>query len=120
MERLQFIAALIVAALGDSWRKLKEIRDALRAEHWIDSDLAFDRFELGCKRCPMFFKPLGTCGSPLRKSDIEGFDGCWCHCKTLCKSETNCTAFDHFRGQTLIGWPKELNSFPDIYDNEQP
>ena len=111
VSKLQFLAALSVAALDDSWQKVKEIAAALKTKSEVPEDLAVVRFDY-CKRCPMFFQPLGTCGSPLRrKSPIAGFDGCFCHCATLCTVKSNCAAFDHYKGQTLIGWPAELNSF---------
>lgn len=112
VSKLQFLAALVVAGVADSLQKLKDIRAALKTKQEVPTDLSVMRWGY-CKTCPMFFKPLGTCGSPLRrKSPVEGFDGCFCHAATLCVTKSNCTAFDFYKGQTLLGWPASLNSFP--------
>ncbi len=115
MLRLQFFAALVVAAVADGFRKAREIRDALKTKAQVPKELAEARMAV-CRQCPVFAPLLATCGSPLRASPVIGFDGCLCHCPTLCSTAVNCTAFDFYEGNTLLGWPRELNSFPDVYE----
>lgn len=58
-----------------------------------------------CKECPLFYRPLQTCGSPLK--DGPGPDlGCFCHCPT--KNHllyARCWLADRPGG---FGWPKTL------------
>ena len=109
--KIQFVCALVVAAVADSLRKVKDFRAALKTKAMVDKEIREARYSQ-CVACPMFFRPLGTCGSPFRKSSIDGFDGCYCHCWTKAGTLANCAAYDHFNGQTIVGWPENLNSFP--------
>jgi hypothetical protein len=58
-----------------------------------------------CRQCPIFYKPLQTCGSPLTADkDL----GCYCHMPTKARLRAaRCWLYDETAGQ--MGWPKELN-----------
>jgi hypothetical protein len=82
-EKLQFCLALLLAALfSEPFSQIgrDRIKKALRL--WRTSILTGERVDgatadrrlAACQACPLWFKPLGTCGSPLRDGDI----GCWC------------------------------------------
>ena len=86
VSKLQFFAALMVAALfsrvwsKEGWRR---VRGAFRL--WFRESGSGERASPGhagarldcCRRCPLFFTPLQTCGSPLRFGDADL--GCWCY-----------------------------------------
>lgn len=115
---VQFLCALIVGAVDEMVQHARGIREALKTQSEVSEDLAHARMVEGCLQCPMFYAPLGTCGSPLVPSPVQGLTGCFCHCATKAKTKTNCTAYDHYRGVSIIGWYRGLNSFPEIYDHE--
>jgi hypothetical protein len=84
-EKGQFCLALLVAALwSDPFSKVGKDRLRKAFQLWYSSILTGDRVDNGtaanrlavCQQCPLWFKPLGTCGSPLRRKD--GDLGCWC------------------------------------------
>lgn len=105
IEKLQFIAALLMAAIDDSWRKLIGICKALRTGQVVDDELKAKRLA-ACRECPLFFRPLATCGYPFRDS------GCHCWMPLKAGQLANCWAYDEFGNDRIIGWPEELNSIP--------
>ena len=113
--RFQFFCALLTAGLGDMVEKWRGLREALKTGRAVGTRLVARRLSV-CRKCPMYFAPLGTCGSPLFSFNIEGFRGCHCHCETKAGTKTNCPAYDHFKGRTIVGWPAALNSFPNIHE----
>lgn len=56
-----------------------------------------------CRPCPLFFKPLETCGSPLRP-DLRGY-GCWCFLPEKAKyEESQCYLDTEVEPGTPGGW----------------
>lgn len=116
-ERLQLIVAILVASTYAVWSEIvkpvwsrfvdtfQAIVSATKEEH----PKAADRLK-HCQNCPIFYKPLATCGTPFRDPDL----GCFCHMPTKAKTKCNCWLYDNTNGEQ--GWPKELNDFT----NEQP
>lgn len=113
--------ALIVAALGtlaqprSAWGRFlaafvaftRHAEDGGNTPHW----LYYSRMRC-CFRCPLFYKPLRTCGSPLRKS----LRGVGCYCSMIFKASmiygscwirTNAPTSPH-------GWPAGLCRFDEI------
>lgn len=62
-----------------------------------------------CRECPIFYRPLQTCGSPL----VDKWTGCFCFMPLKARLTENCFAYDSSEGNNAVfGWPAELNSFP--------
>jgi len=153
----QLVLALLVAGAdaaikalgglvkGDS-RKARELKEAARslvpavlAKQEVPDELVQARLAV-CRACPLFFRPLQTCGSPLRgrkivrlpfdhgaaasgsggafrpeglapqKSLSRPLSGCFCHMPTKARLHENCWAHDERLPD--LGWPAALNSFP--------
>jgi hypothetical protein len=68
-----------------------------------------------CRRCPIFYHPLRTCGSPLDK-DFRGL-GCYCSMekKVGIKSAT-CWGDDNLGNDFEFGWNKRKQ----IYGKNNP
>lgn len=66
-----------------------------------------------CKRCPLFYSPLQTCGSPLRK-DLRDVG---CHCYMPLKSaaiEATCFYRDATNNDTSFGWDPSLTRLSNL------
>lgn len=63
--------------------------------------------------CPVYYAPLGTCGSP-RAANPEA--GCHCYMPLKAGTRCNCWLYDNGHGTTAYGWDTDLNSFP--YPNQ--
>jgi hypothetical protein len=109
-ERLQFAAALILAALwsdmfhAGTYRKLRTAVEAIirrcEGRYWkADARLAV------CRSCPLWYAPLQTCGSPLKR----GWSGLGCYCFMPAKARTRtaeCWADEQFGIDAEFGWKK--------------
>ena len=120
-RRLLLFCALLVAALGtlaqpkSTWEQLRAAFRAFvsyaeggqDASHW----LYYGRMRQ-CFRYPLFYKPLRTCGTPLKKSlrDVG------CHCSMpfkasmiygSCWIRTDAPTSPH-------GWPANLCRFDEV------
>lgn len=87
--KLQLSAALLVAGLfslrqpREAWPRIRGAfktwlrwrQDETPAPFWI----FYGRIR-HCQKCPLYYAPLATCGSPLAKN-LRGL-GCWCHLLT--------------------------------------
>lgn len=113
--RLRLVAAIVVAEWFDLSQKAAALRAALKTKEQVPTLLKAQRLEI-CERCIVFDHRLRTCGTPLPggKSDIENGKPLGCMCQMDAKAGTlaNCWAYEHFNGETIIGWPERLNSFP--------
>lgn len=87
-SKLQFCCALLVAAVfSNPFSEVGRGRVAKAFRLWYSSILTGERVDPAtadrrlavCRECPVWFEPLGTCGSPLRWVDREL--GCWCWMK---------------------------------------
>lgn len=115
---LQFVAALIVGGVYSCLKDGNCIAQFFHVFHAViftrhkDHLLAEMRVNHCKTKCPVYFKPLGTCGSPLKRGDDKR--GCYCHMETKAELEDNCWAYDRDQGegQNYFGWPQELNSYP--------
>jgi|GEM_PF-2438822 len=85
LGKLRLCAALLLAAAftdvcsADAWRRVWRALalwlGLLRGAARVDDRTA--RARLGvCRLCPIYWKPLGTCGSPLAADPQLG---CWCN-----------------------------------------
>lgn len=106
------MAAIIVAAVYGI--KRFTIRELLHAAHsvWIAltskdardaSRTLFIRRCLTCRRCPVFYKPLRTCGSPFSARPELG---CWCSWLKNKNKSATCWIRTHTTAQA--GWPSKL------------
>lgn len=107
MSTLRLIAALIVAAIYQLWLMAKGTVIAINYARKAHHPQAKERMEF-CRECPFFYKPLQTCGSPLKK-DLRNV-GCHCSMEAKVKTKCNCWRYDTTDGK--YGWPVHLNDFP--------
>lgn len=58
-----------------------------------------------CRKCPLFFRPLQTCGSPLKRRDRDL--GCWCNmeAKTWLRG-AHCWIDEECLDEAPYGWRK--------------
>ena len=99
---------------------------ALRAPQEVPDELVQERLGV-CRKCPVFFAPLQSCGSPLREimrrlrslrsgspenspASPKILRGCFCHLPTKARLHENCWAYDERLPD--LGWPAAINSFP--------
>ena len=107
-NKTEFALALTVAAVATLWREAKGIITALRmVEEKPVSDALYDERMTVCQKCPIYFKPLRTCGSPLAKDPTKG---CSCYLVVKARGPANCWLYDENKGDLGGGWPDELNS----------
>lgn len=66
------------------------------------SELHYQRRLITCERCPVFFKPLRTCGTPLKK-DLRGI-GCYCFMEAKAKLTHATCWLDDELGPNPDGW----------------
>ncbi len=110
-QLFQFVAAFAVAAFhqcrtqGRCLEKGKAFLRALQTSRCGKHPSAKARME-ECRKCPLFYKPLQTCGSPLAK---ESKMGCYCYLPLKVTLKANCWLFDETNGE--LGWPKPLNDY---------
>lgn len=127
---LEFGVAATVAAffmarkthkISDLWSHLPRLGAALlRQETTLGPDIAQLRLHHCATRCPIFYAPLRTCGTPLHGAGYmllhpDTQFGCWCHMPTKARGVCNCWLYDMVQGRTdgsFSGWPHELNSAP--------
>ena len=98
-------AAIIATAMTPhaSWNRiLAAIRLFLQPFERTDFWTVYRRYR-ACNKCPIFYRPLRTCGSPLNK-DFRGL-GCYCslESKTGIKAAT-CWADDNLGTDSTFGW----------------
>lgn len=106
MLKIQFIAALVIAALDDSWQKLKGIKEALGTKQQVSDEMKSARLYV-CERCPVYVPWMKTCGSALRKHRGLGIrPGCGCFMPIAASVHHFCWLVVEGREG---GWPKELN-----------
>ena len=121
-SRLQFYAAVLVAAAARLAREWVDLRASMAIRTAVAPETIQERLDV-CAACPIYFRPLATCGSPLRRiwyrvrlflgfsvhSPGYTFYGCDCHMPTKARVQSNCWAYDR---RMIYGWQTELNSFP--------
>lgn len=111
-ETRKWIAAIFLAALGRfSWRRPWTVLKpgvAILMSLLPFTKVApaiYDRRMASCRSCPVFWRPLATCGSPLADDPKLG-----CHCYLTRKNqlpEATCWARDK-RPELNIGWTNNL------------
>lgn len=112
--KTQFVAALTVAAVNDSWEKVKGIKEAMGAKQAVPDVVKQARL-VTCPNCPIYFAPLGTCGSPLLPKPKFGIPrGCFCHLEAAAGTRHDCWLFEHpefgYDAMRGHGWAFGLNS----------
>ena len=117
MTFLRFIAALMVAGWHRCRRESGCVTIALESIRSLWNQpkgghpRKADRLK-HCLKCPVYYAPLGTCGSPLHKDakDHTGKPmGCFCFMEYKAATRCNCWLYDESVG--VMGWPEELNDF---------
>jgi hypothetical protein len=121
-------------ALWDLLAQAKGLWQEIRLPQQVSDETVAERMRV-CRNCPVFFKPLQTCGSPLQKRSrvmlrIESFNkshlhpdgnlltqiglqpqvGCFCFMPSKSRIRENCWAYD--ARLQLLGWPEPLNGWP--------
>lgn len=115
INRWQWAAAVAVAAFYASykmpvralWKSTVAVWRAVRAkpEQTVSDDL-FERRMATCRQCSVYYAPLSTCGSPLRKGYRN--TGCSCFLPALARlKETHCWIRET-TDLTDAGWPDDL------------
>lgn len=113
MRKLRIIIAIAVAigsclfSPRDSWPRItgtsRLFWNWLTGRiHWADPYTAASRYAR-CEKCPIFYKPLRTCGSPLDK-ELRGLG---CHCSIPIKArlrEATCWGDDNLGDEFVFGW----------------
>lgn len=112
-SKLRWAMALLVAALWsdilsrDVCRRLKRaltlwFGKASCGERWANH-AERERRLAACRRCPVFYAPLQTCGTPLKKDLREV--GCWCNveAKTL-YADAKCWGDEQLGDECDFGW----------------
>lgn len=116
---MRFVAAVCVAVIASAlspsksfsrvwaaWRLL--VSPKKRADFWI----VYRRYRT-CRKCPVFYAPLRTCGTPLTKE----FRGLGCYCSMESKSgirDATCWADDSLHEPADFGW--KMNATRAIVD----
>lgn len=110
---MKFIAAIIVAIIGGIifWsRPFGRVRDFLLlmfnsiSEQPVDRG-HYDRRMYACRKCPVFYRPLMTCGTPFRNRDL----GCWCFTPKKNKLKlATCWLRTHEQHRSGYGWEDGL------------
>lgn len=110
---VQFLGALIVGATYRLWTLVKAIGSevlgiwwALKAKQYVGDELKEKRIE-ACQKCPLFYKPLQTCGSPLAKDPSKG---CHCYVPIMAGAYHDCWKWERDLYDLEYQWPNELNS----------
>lgn len=116
VRRFRLFAALAVAAVFTSpltregWNRalgalrvwFDYAREPMPTPRWI----YYRRMKNGCFKCPLFYRPLRTCGSPLDKRLLRT-EGCWCNQDFKASMlEAECWLHNE-TGDRTIGWPAE-------------
>lgn len=111
-EKLQFCLALLVAGVfSNPFSEVGRGRIAKAFRLWRTSILTGERVDdvtaekrlACCQDCPLWFKTLGTCGSPL--ADDDGELGCWCWMRAKTKLRgAHCWLDENGIEQPPYGW----------------
>lgn len=104
---VRFIIALCLASVCRLWTEALGIWSALRTRSAVAAQLRQARLN-ACAGCPIYFRLLRTCGSPLSLTKL-GRQGCYCQMEVKAGTLANCWGYDN---GAPFGWAKELNSFP--------
>lgn len=109
-RRIQLVAALLVGCVfailiwDRPGQRLRGLVNILRSKAKAPPALVQERNNR-CRVCPIYYKPLGTCGSPLDPS-LEAL-GCWCQTETKNRFLlSDCWLRANTNGEH--GWPKDL------------
>lgn len=110
MRYARFLAAICVGLIGSLfvqhapitlhgiWLMLRALAFGKRA-----TPEQIQRRTCFCNQCPIFYRPLRTCGTPLRDSDV----GCWC-CMEMKSKLADADCWARTNGVKSCGWPPDL------------
>lgn len=110
--KMRLSAALLVAAAAGichPWGALRKLRGAVRV--WISGlgkdgivdEAVHDRRLAVCRQCVLFYRPLQTCGSPLRK-ELRSL-GCYCNQEAAAWfREKTCYLDEIYPEESHYGW----------------
>lgn len=111
MTTLRLILAILVACYGmlrefkNPWPRVRgfwfTIWDGLRQPK--TQATRYEHRLAICRKCPIFYPPLQTCGSPLSEDPSLG---CWCNMEIKAKLlHASCWTRDHGVGCEHGAWP---------------
>lgn len=110
-SKLRLCLALLVASLFTNltdpsayrriWRAISLWWGALEPDSTVSDYLRTARLNV-CRNCPLFFRPLQTCGTPLRKELREL--GCWCNMESKSKLADATCWIDDELPENKHGW----------------
>lgn len=108
-SRIKWAAAILLAALFGGRAR---IRNALKVLLGILKDPSakvspeiYQRRLRTCQKCPVFYKPLQTCGSPIKR-ELRGV-GCYCYQPESARYTAKCCWLDEELGTAVpspFGW----------------
>lgn len=107
-RRLRMAAAFLVGAVY-SWNTpglaLRKLWAALSGWIWhptADSRRIYRRYR-ACRKCPLFYEPLRTCGTPMIE-DLRQI-GCWCNMEAkVTIHNAQCAIDENGLQDTGYGW----------------
>ena len=113
-SKLQLCAALLIAGLFSDvtsrrgweriWRAMALWWGGLSEGSRVTEEVARRRLEV-CHGCPIFYRPLGTCGTPLVWELRE--QGCWCNMQAKSRFQDATCWLDETLGKDApYGWKR--------------
>ena len=121
----QFAAAVIVGAVYETFNFIRTRLSglwlsAIGAIPRVPPEMARERLEV-CRKCPIFYAPTQTCGSPFSKARVRCRPaGCLCFMPFKVKFEGNCWLWEELEDERLTpeqtrewlfaGWKGRLNT----------
>jgi hypothetical protein len=113
-SKLRLIGALFVAAFASpfsiwGWRNIWgsfAVWIGFMRQPYLASDKLVEARLAVCRACPIFYSPLRSCGSPLRK-DLRGL-GCYCNMEAKARLFYADCWYRIHSGDADIGWPDSL------------
>lgn len=111
-SKIRLCLALVIAALWTDvfdpsgylriWRAVSLWWGALRPDATVSPSRYRERIDT-CRKCPIFYPSLQTCGTPLKK-ELRGL-GCYCNMEAKAKLEdATCWLDDELGDEAAYGW----------------
>lgn len=110
-SKIRLCLALLVASLFTNlsdrsgylriWRAVSLWWGALKPDSTV-SESSYTARLSACRACPLFFRPLQTCGTPLRKELSQL--GCWCNMEAKAKLTDATCWIDDELPENKCGW----------------
>ena len=123
----QWTLALLVAGICSIWTRRGWARIAKAFLLWFGLIQKAEYVPCGtydqrlstCRNCPVFYAPLQTCGSPLKK-ELKGL-GCWCYMPAAAKlAAKQCYIDEYVEAGYKGGWQQAASRSSIPYRAEPP